>query len=173
VVSYALHKFICRSTLLSRDYEEHLAELDAWVDCWARCVNVLISKNKHDWTWYMRLGKLSWEEHADSVWRRRVGLRFMYNIQQLSPRLYEQHPELSLDFLKRFMEAVVAFPVNFEHEYFSRFLLCDRFQYPLFEGVRERMPEWDTRTGVNKEQFISCRLSVIDSQFLVVLQHWC
>jgi hypothetical protein len=175
VITYALYTFLSRQPALGEDFENHLDDLYAWVDCWAGCATIVIDKKKHDWAYYMHLGRMSWDRHGDTMFRRRVGLRFMFHSLRLAPQSYEAcaravgpaqgHDAQHLDFLKRLMDALATSRIDFEHEYFSRLLLCDRFRHPLFDGLREELPGWDSEKGLTKEQFAAYRLSIINSGF--------
>jgi len=134
--------------------------VDAAVDCWAGCGQLLVSNNLRDWSSYVSMyGAESYTRLTNKAERRRVGLRLMYKAILLDPAAYKRCEE---EFLSMWCQTIVRPKLTFEHLYTQALLGCDPARHgllePLYSGEYRQNIETADAAGLE-----ACRLGLIDA----------
>ncbi|KZT52992.1 hypothetical protein CALCODRAFT_475243 [Calocera cornea HHB12733] len=135
--------------------------VDAAVDCWAGCGQVLVSNHIRDWTSYVGVyGAESYTRLMNKADRRRVGLRLMYKAISLEPDAYKRCQE---ELLSMWCQTIIRPKLTLEDGYTKALLHCDGAKHgllkPLFSGDTPRKMEKMDISGLE-----ACRLDFIDGE---------
>ncbi|KAL6308241.1 Mus7/MMS22 family-domain-containing protein [Sparassis latifolia] len=158
-ISPAIYRLVCKHFQQGSTEGYSLQDTDRWIDCWVGCVSVVVQNGKRDWDMYLQMGSQSWQRIIDSMWRRRVGLRFMFMLLQLDPSAYPTYTDRFIDI---FMESIVTARVSFEHDFTSLLFSIDGLRYPLFRDLPCELPEDSTDYKLSKKNFLDGRIAIVE-----------
>ncbi|KZP01666.1 hypothetical protein CALVIDRAFT_552010, partial [Calocera viscosa TUFC12733] len=134
--------------------------VDAAVDCWAGCGQLLVSNNVRDWSSYVAVyGAESYTRLMNKADRRRVGLRFMYKVISLEPDAYTRCQE---DFLSMWCQTIFRPKLTLEDAYTRALLHCEGAGSGLLAPLLSS--HWRlTIEKMDAPGLETCRLDFIDS----------
>ncbi|OBZ69025.1 hypothetical protein A0H81_11232 [Grifola frondosa] len=158
----AVYRLVCKRfiDLPSHELErQSYHEADKWIDCWVGCASVVVQNGRRDWSFFLSLGPQSWERIIDPIWRRRVGLRFMYMVLQLDPSAYPAYTDRFTDVL---FESLVPSRVTLEHDYVSLLFSIDGLRHPLLHDIPCELPDNTIDYKLSAEDFSEKRLDILE-----------
>ncbi|GAA5932404.1 hypothetical protein JCM1841_001376 [Sporobolomyces salmonicolor] len=139
-------------------YAEHV------VECWTRCLALMVEHGLDDWGQYLRYGNFSWKRIGDPVGRRDIGLFLAIQILKHDPEVYTTCTD---EILEIWFASIVSRKLTAQNTLTEILLNVDNGAVvsPLFERVPFKRSEGTGRVGVEQLELLDKRVEMLQVVF--------
>ncbi|GAA5960664.1 hypothetical protein JCM21900_005446 [Sporobolomyces salmonicolor] len=136
-------------------YAEHV------VECWTRCLALMVEHGLDDWGQYLRYGNFSWKRIGDPVGRRDIGLFLAIQILTHDAEVYTTCTD---EILEIWFASIVSRKLTAQNT-LTEILLNGAVVSPLFEWVPFERSEGTGRVRVEQLELLDKRLEMLQVVF--------
>ncbi|GAA5849929.1 hypothetical protein JCM5353_000681 [Sporobolomyces roseus] len=131
------------------------------VECWTRCIAILVSHGLDTWVSYLRYGNYSFQRIGDPLGRLDISLFLAIRILQNDPSIYSSCTE---EILSIWFSTIVSSKLTAQHV-FTEVILNTPTLSPLFASVPARYSRSIGRYEVDQLELLDTRLDILKVVF--------
>ncbi|KAG7093821.1 hypothetical protein E1B28_007461 [Marasmius oreades] len=151
--------------------ETLLVRAEDFLDAWLGCVDLILRHDTKNKTWLhaLEMGRKIWSSLPDVRRKRRIKIRFMFNMLRLEPKSYLEFPDRSLEcLLPALLPVTVPSELTIENEFLSLLLSIDGPRHPLLRSLPFGRPSSAVDYNISVSELQSARWGALRNIFTTV-----